>query len=89
MALLEPEFAVLDETDSGLDIDALQIVATGIKEIMDDNPKISVLTITHYQRLLDHLQPHQVHVLIEGRIVKSGGFELVEQLDAEGYEEWL
>ena len=89
MALLEPEFAVLDETDSGLDIDALQIVATGIKEIMDDNPKISVLTITHYQRLLDHLQPHHVHVLIEGRIVKSGGFELVEQLDAEGYEEWL
>ncbi len=89
MALLEPEFAVLDETDSGLDIDALQIVATGIKEIMDENPKIAVLTITHYQRLLDHLQPHHVHVLIDGRIVKSGGFELVEQLDAEGYEEWL
>ena len=89
MALLEPEFAVLDETDSGLDIDALQIVATGIKEIMDENPKIGVLTITHYQRLLDHLQPHHVHVLIDGRIVKSGGFELVEQLDAEGYEEWL
>ena len=89
MALLEPEFAVLDETDSGLDIDALQIVATGIKEIMDENPKIAVLTITHYQRLLDHLQPHHVHVLIDGRIVKSGGFELVEQLDTEGYEEWL
>ena len=89
MALLEPEFAVLDETDSGLDIDALQIVATGIKEIMDENPKIAVLTITHYQRLLDHLQPHHVHVLIDGRIVKRGGFELVEQLDAEGYEEWL
>ena len=89
MALLEPEFAVLDETDSGLDIDALQIVATGIKEIMDENPKISFLTITHYQRLLDHLQPNHVHVLIDGKIVKSGGFELVEQLDAEGYEEWL
>ena len=89
MALLEPEFAVLDETDSGLDIDALQIVAAGIKEVMDENPKIAVLTITHYQRLLDHLQPHHVHVLIEGRIVKSGGFDLVEQLDAEGYEEWL
>ena len=89
MALLEPEFAVLDETDSGLDIDALQIVATGIKEIMDENPSISVLTITHYQRLLNHLQPHHVHVLIDGTIVKSGGFELVEQLDAEGYEEWL
>ncbi len=89
MALLEPEFAVLDETDSGLDIDALQIVAAGIKEVMEENPKIAVLTITHYQRLLDHLQPHHVHVLIGGRIVKSGGFELVEQLDAEGYEEWL
>ena len=56
---------------------------------MDENPTISVLTITHYQRLLDHLQPHHVHVLIDGKIVKSGGFELVEQLDAEGYEEWL
>ena len=89
MALLEPEFAVLDETDSGLDIDALQIVATGIKEIMNKNPKISVLTITHDQRLLDHLQPHHVHILIDGKIAKSGGFELVEQLDAEGYEEWL
>ena len=89
MALLVPEFAVLDETDSGLDIDALQIVATGIKEVMDENPEIAVLTITHYQRLLDHLQPHHVHVLIDGRIVKSGGFELVEQLDAQGYEEWL
>ena len=89
MALLEPEFAVLDETDSGLDIDALQIVAAGIKEVMDENPKVAVLTITHYQRLLDHLQPHHVHVLIDGKIVKSGGFELVEQLDAEGYEEWL
>ena len=89
MALLEPDFAVLDETDSGLDIDALQIVATGIKEIMDENPKISALAITHYQRLLDHLQPHNVHIMVDGEIVKSGGFELVEQLDAEGYEEWL
>ena len=89
MALLEPDFAVLDETDSGLDIDALQIVATGIKEIMDENPKISALAITHYQRLLDHLQPHHVHIIVDGKIVKSGGFELVEQLDAEGYEEWL
>ncbi len=89
MALLKPDFAVLDETDSGLDIDALQIVATGIKEIMESNPKIAVLTITHYQRLLDHLQPQHVHVLVDGKIVKSGGFELVEQLDSHGYEEWL
>ena len=89
MALLEPDFAVLDETDSGLDIDALQIVANGIKEIMASNPNIAVLTITHYQRLLDHLQPHHVHVLVNGKIVESGGFELVEQLDSQGYEEWL
>ncbi len=89
MALLEPDFAVLDETDSGLDIDALQIVANGIKEIMVSNPNIAVLTITHYQRLLDHLQPHHVHVLVNGKIAKSGGFELVEQLDSKGYEEWL
>jgi len=89
MALLEPDFAVLDETDSGLDIDALQIVATGIREIMEVNSNIAVLTITHYQRLLDYLQPHHVHVLVDGRIVESGGFELVEQLDSQGYEEWL
>ncbi len=89
MALLEPDFAVLDETDSGLDIDALQIVATGIRKIMEVNSNIAVLTITHYQRLLDHLQPHHVHVLVDGRIVESGGFELVEQLDSQGYEEWL
>ena len=89
MALLEPDFAVLDETDSGLDIDALQIVDTGIREIMEVNSNIAVLTITHYQRLLDHLQPHHVHVLVDGRIVESGGFELVEQLDSQGYEEWL
>jgi len=89
MALLEPDFAVLDETDSGLDIDALQIVATGINQIMESNPKVAVLTITHYQRLLDYLQPQHVHVLVDGRIVTSGGFELVEQLDSEGYEEWV
>jgi len=89
MALLEPDFAVLDETDSGLDIDALQIVATGINQIMESNPKVAVLTITHYQRLLDHLQPKHVHVLVDGRIVTSGGFELVEQLDSQGYEEWV
>ena len=89
MALLEPDFAVLDETDSGLDIDAIQVVATGIREIMESNPNIAVLTITHYQRLLDHLQPTHVHVLVDGKIVKSGDFALVEQLDSQGYEEWL
>ena len=89
MALLEPDFAVLDETDSGLDIDAIQVVATGIREIMESNPNIAVLTITHYQRLLDHLQPEHVHVLVDGKIVRSGDFALVEQLDSQGYEEWL
>ena len=89
MALLEPDFAVLDETDSGLDIDAIQVVATGIRKIMESNPNIAVLTITHYQRLLDHLQPEHVHVLVDGKIVRSGDFALVEQLDSQGYEEWL
>ena len=89
MALLEPDFAVLDETDSGLDIDALQIVATGVNEIMKSRPHLGVLTITHYQRLLDHLKPSHVHILVEGKIIDSGGFELVEKLDTEGYEAWL
>ena len=89
MALLEPDFAVLDETDSGLDIDAIQVVATGIRKIMESNPNIAVLTITHYQRLLDYLQPEYVHVLVDGKIVKSGDFALVEKLDSQGYEEWL
>ncbi len=89
MALLEPDFAVLDETDSGLDIDALQVVANGVNEIRSSRPQLGVLTITHYQRLLDHLKPSHVHILVEGVIVDSGGFELVEKLDSEGYEAWL
>lgn len=89
MALLEPDFAVLDETDSGLDIDALQVVANGVNEIRASRPQLGVLTITHYQRLLDHLKPSHVHILVEGVIVDSGGFELVEKLDSEGYEAWL
>jgi Fe-S cluster assembly ATP-binding protein len=86
MAILEPELAVLDETDSGLDIDALKIVATGVHEVRAKRPDLGVLAITHYQRLLDHLRPDHVHVLIDGRIVASGGVELSEQLSAEGYE---
>jgi len=73
MALLEPDFAVLDETDSGLDIDALRIVAKGIREVRVDRPNMGILLITHYQRLLDELQPDHVHIMIDGRIVKSGG----------------
>ena len=86
MAILEPEIAVLDETDSGLDIDALQIVAKGVHEVRADRPELGVVLITHYQRLLDHLEPDVVHVLVDGRIVASGGMELAEQLEAEGYE---
>ena len=86
MAILEPEIAILDETDSGLDIDALQIVAKGVNEVRADRPDLGVVLITHYQRLLDHLRPDVVHVLVDGRIVASGGMELAEQLEAEGYE---
>ena len=89
MALLEPDFAVLDETDSGLDIDALQVVAKGVNDIRKERPDMGVLTITHYQRLLDHLQPDHVHILVDGKIIESGGFELVEKLDSQGYEAWV
>src|SRR5690606_18147503 len=71
MAILEPELAILDETDSGLDIDALRIVAKGVQEVRADRPDLGVVTITHYQRLLDELQPDHVHILIDGRIVES------------------
>ena len=83
MAVLEPEMAILDETDSGLDIDALRIVAEGVNAML--NPSLGVLLITHYQRLLNYITPDQVHVLAEGRIVKSGGKELALQLEEEGY----
>jgi Fe-S cluster assembly ATP-binding protein len=86
MAILEPDLAVLDETDSGLDIDALKVVADGVHQVRGERPALGVLAITHYQRLLDHLAPDVVHVLVDGRIVASGGPELAEQLEAEGYE---
>ncbi len=85
MALLEPKLAVLDETDSGLDIDALRIVAEGINALR--SPERATLMITHYQRLLDYVQPDRVHVLAGGRIVRSGGKELALQLEKEGYGE--
>ncbi len=88
MAILEPEVAILDETDSGLDIDALKVVARGVQEVRKDRPELGILAITHYQRLLDHLQPDRVHILVDGRIVASGGPELAKQLEAEGYEAW-
>ena len=86
MAILEPEMAILDETDSGLDIDALKIVARGVQEVRKDRPELGILAITHYQRLLEHLTPDCVHVLVDGRVVASGGPELARQLEAEGYE---
>jgi Fe-S cluster assembly ATP-binding protein len=85
MGILDPKFAVLDETDSGLDIDALRIVGEGINAIMR-KPNKAVLLITHYQRLLDYVKPDKVHVLAGGRIVKSGGPELALQLEEQGYE---
>jgi len=88
MAILEPELAILDETDSGLDIDALKVVAKGVQEVRHDRPGLGVLCITHYQRLLEHLRPDVVHILIDGRIVDSGGPELAERLEAEGYDAW-
>ena len=86
MAILEPEIAILDETDSGLDIDALRIVAKGIREIRADRPKMGVVLITHYQRLLDEVAPDHVHIMVDGRIVASGGMELAAQLESDGYE---
>jgi len=88
MAILEPEIAVLDETDSGLDIDALKVVAQGVQEVRRDRPDLGVIAITHYQRLLDHLTPDRIHILIDGRIVDSGGPELGEVLEREGYDAW-
>ncbi|HEX2192536.1 MAG TPA: Fe-S cluster assembly ATPase SufC [Acidimicrobiales bacterium] len=88
MAILEPEFAVLDETDSGLDIDALKVVAKGVQEVRTDRPELGVLLITHYQRILQYLEPDVVHVLVDGRIVASGGVELAQQLEQEGYDAW-
>jgi Fe-S cluster assembly ATP-binding protein len=86
MAILEPELAILDETDSGLDIDALRIVAQGIREVREERPGMGVVLITHYQRLLDEIQPDHVHILVDGRIVQSGGMELVEELERNGYD---
>jgi Fe-S cluster assembly ATP-binding protein len=86
MAILEPELAILDETDSGLDVDALRTVAQGIREVKADRPEMGVILITHYQRLLDEVAPDHVHILVAGRIVASGAMELVEQLERDGYD---
>jgi Fe-S cluster assembly ATP-binding protein len=88
MAILEPDLAVLDETDSGLDIDALRVVARGVNTVRAKRSGLGVLLITHYQRILDELQPDVVHILIDGRIVETGGPDLAHKLEAEGYEAW-
>jgi Fe-S cluster assembly ATP-binding protein len=86
MAMLKPRVAVLDETDSGLDIDALRVVADGVQSLV--SPELGVVVITHYQRILNHIQPDYVHVFIDGKIVEEGGPELAYTLEAEGYERY-
>lgn len=86
MAVLQPLMAILDETDSGLDIDAMRVVACGVKRLF--SPEKGLLLITHYQRLLDYIRPHFVHVMIDGQIIKSGGAELAGELEEKGYD-WL
>lgn len=86
MAVIEPELAILDETDSGLDIDAMRIVARGVNSYMSD--KIGLILITHYQRLLDYIKPNFVHVMVDGKIVQTGGPELALELEEKGYD-WL
>ena len=88
MAVLKPTLAVMDETDSGLDIDALKIVAGGVNKLAEENPDMTVLLITHYQRLLDYIEPDHVHVMVDGKIVRSGGAEVAGELEAEGYRFW-
>lgn len=86
LAVLEPEIAVLDETDSGLDIDALRIVASGVNALA--GPELGVLIITHYQRILNYIKPDHVHIMLDGRIVESGGADLAEHLEEHGYD-WI
>jgi Fe-S cluster assembly ATP-binding protein len=86
LAMLKPRLAILDEPDSGLDIDAVRIVSEGINRVHEQQPDMGVLLITHYQRILNYVQPDRVHVMANGRIVESGGAELVHQLESEGYD---
>lgn len=88
MAILEPDVAILDETDSGLDIDALRVVGRGVREVRAARPELGILLITHYQKLLDEITPDVVHVMIDGRIVETGGPELAERLEREGFDAW-
>jgi Fe-S cluster assembly ATP-binding protein len=89
MALLEPDLAVLDETDSGLDIDGLRVVARGVNLVRETRPDLGVVIVTHYRKILDELSPDQVHILVRGQIVESGSAELAGELERTGYERWL
>ena len=89
MAVLRPTLALMDETDSGLDIDALRIVSSGVNRLREQNPGMTILLITHYQRLLNYIQPDHVHVMVRGRVVRSGGPELAMELEEAGYEAYL
>jgi Fe-S cluster assembly ATP-binding protein len=88
MAVLQPTLAIMDETDSGLDIDALQIVSKGVNTLQQQNPEMTILMITHYQRLLDYIKPDLVHVMVDGKIVRTGGPELALELERQGYADW-
>ena len=88
MAVLKPKLAILDETDSGLDIDALKTVAEGVNALTKEDPEMAVLLITHYQRLLNYIEPDTVHVMVDGRIVRSGGPEVALELEESGYKDW-
>ena len=88
MALLEPIVALLDETDSGLDIDALRVVARGVRTVREEHPQMGALVVTHYVKLLEEIEPDQVHILIDGQIVHSAGPELAQRIEHEGYDAW-
>ena len=88
MALLEPAIAFLDETDSGLDIDALRIVARGVRTVRDENPLMGVVVVTHYVKLLEEIEPDQVHILVDGQIVHTANAELAQRIELDGYDAW-
>lgn len=89
LVVLKPKLVVLDETDSGLDIDSLKTVTKGINRVRKENPKMGVLLITHYQRVLDYIKPNKVLIMVDGKVVENGGRELVNKLEIEGYQNWV
>ena len=86
MSVLNPKFAILDETDSGLDIDALRVVGHGVRTVKEQHPQMGAVVVTHYHKLLEEIRPDVVHVLVDGRIVATGGDELAARIETEGYE---